>query len=98
MRRQSEHRKIRAGYECGVTGVRCAGVRDGRTEIAVSGNAGERRLYPLEIAKHRIAESRIACAGGAALHQPTPWAGRDKIHEAIRLVHRQWTQKCLIED
>ena len=83
MGRQPQHGKIRTGHQCGVAAFRGPGIRDGCAEIAVRGNAGKRRLHPLEIAKHRVAENRIACAGRAARDRSASRARSDKVHEAI---------------
>ena len=86
--RQPQYGKIRTGHKLGVAAFRGARIRDGCVEVAVRGNAGKRRLYPLEVAKHRIAENRIAGAGRTARDRSAPRARRDKIHEAIGLMNR----------
>ena len=62
------------------------------------GDAGERRLHALEIAKHRIAENRIAAPRLPARRRAVARARRDEIYKPVGFVHRQRSKKRLVED
>ena len=96
-RSQTQNRKVTARHEQALALQGLAAIAKVDVKVAVRRDAGEDRLEALQIAEHRIAEERVAGPLDAARFRPRLGSGRDQIHEAVGIGHRQWPEQKLVE-
>ena len=93
----AEHREVAARHEHALAAQRLAAVGEVGAEETVRRDAGERRLHPLEVPEHRVAEHGVAVAGLVARLRAGLRAGRREVDQPRGLLHRQRPQEELVE-